>query len=99
MGSPRGSSAGLSLSSGAVTALIDWFERAGHVERRSNPQDRMSSVVRTRPSEGLEEARRHLLPVAAEMLEAASRLTEEERMAIGWYPEIVQDVLARHARG
>lgn len=89
----------LSLSSGAVTALIDRLERAGHVGRRPNSQDRRSSVVYPRPSEGLEEARRHLLPVAAEMQEAAAQLTEEERAAVGWYLEIVRDIFARHARG
>jgi DNA-binding MarR family transcriptional regulator len=88
----------LSLSSGAVTALIDRLERAGHVERRPNPRDRRSSVVRPRPSEGLEEARKHLLPVVEEMLEAASGLTDEERAAVGWYLKIVAEIFARHAR-
>ena len=55
----------LSLSSGAVTALVDRMERAGQVERRPNPNDRRSSVVRTLPS-GLTAAREHLLPVAAD---------------------------------
>src|SRR4028119_1451778 len=46
----------LSRSSGAVTALVDRMERAGRVERRPNPNDRRSSVVRTLPS-GLTAAR------------------------------------------
>src|SRR3712207_260301 len=44
----------LSLSSGAITALVDRLERTGHVERRPNPADRRSSVALPVP-EGLEE--------------------------------------------
>src|SRR3712207_1670438 len=44
----------LSLSSGAITALVDRLERSGHVERRPNPSDRRSSVALPVP-EGLEE--------------------------------------------
>src|ERR687895_840996 len=32
----------LSLSSGAITALVDRLERTGHVERRPHPPDRRS---------------------------------------------------------
>ncbi len=35
----------LSRSPGAVTALVDRLERAGHVKRRPNPKDCRSSVV------------------------------------------------------
>src|ERR671915_1024765 len=45
----------LSLSSGAITALVDRLERTGHVERRPNPADRRSSVVVPGPG-GVEEA-------------------------------------------
>src|SRR5215207_11692110 len=61
----------LSLSSGAITALVDRLERTGHVERRPNPTDRRSSVVLPVP-QGLEEAGRHLLPVAADLLEVTA---------------------------
>ncbi len=88
----------LSLSSGAVTALVDRMERAGQVERRPNPSDRRSSVVRTLPS-GLAAAREHLLPVAADLLEESKQLTEEERATAGAYLEAVTAVFARHARG
>jgi DNA-binding MarR family transcriptional regulator len=88
----------LSLSSGAITALVDRLERDGHVERRPNPADRRSSVVLPVP-EGLEEAGRHLLPVAAELLETTSAYTEEERAAIGRYLESATEVFRRHARG
>lgn len=88
----------LSLSSGAVTALVDRMERAGQVERRPNPADRRSSVVRTLPS-GLTAASEHLLPVAEELLEQSGRFTEEERAASAAYLEAVTRVFARHARG
>jgi DNA-binding MarR family transcriptional regulator len=88
----------LSLSSGAITALVDRLERTGHVERRPNPADRRSSVVLPIP-EGLEEAGRHLIPVAAELLEKTAELTDEEREAVGRYLEVATEVFRRHARG
>ncbi len=88
----------LSLSSGAITALVDRLEKTGHVERRPNPADRRSSVVLPLP-EGLEDASRHLRPVAAELLEATAKLTDEERAAVGKYLEVVTEIFARHARG
>src|SRR3712207_2574754 len=72
----------LSLSSGAITALVDRLERTGHVERRRNPADRRSSVVLPVP-EGLEEAGRHLVPVGIELLEKTAELTDEAREAVG----------------
>jgi DNA-binding MarR family transcriptional regulator len=87
----------LSLTSGAVTALVDRMERAGQVERRPNPKDRRSSVIRTLPS-GLTAASEHLIPVAEDLLEASKSLTEEERAAIGAYLEEITAVFARHSR-
>jgi hypothetical protein len=49
--------------------------------------------------EGLEEAGRHLRPVAAELLEKSAELTDEERAAVGRYLEVVTEVFWRHARG
>ena len=88
----------LSLSSGAVTALVDRLERAGQVERRPNPDDRRSSVIRTLPA-GLAGTREHLLPVAEDLLERTSGLTDDERAVVGAYLEAVTEVFARHARG
>src|ERR687898_1176915 len=88
----------LSLSSGAITALVDRLERTGHVERRPNPADRRSSVVLPVP-EGLEEAGRHLVPVASELLEKTAELTEEERVVVGKYLEVATAIFRRHARG
>ena len=70
----------------------------GRIERRPNPADRRSSVVLPVPG-GLEEAGRHLRPVAAELLEVTSGIAEEERVAIGRYLEAATEVFRRHARG
>ncbi len=88
----------LSLSSGAITALVDRLERTGHVERRPNPTDRRSSVVLPVP-QGLEEAGRHLVPVAADLLEKTAELTQEERVVVGKYLEVAMEIFRRHARG
>lgn len=88
----------LSLSSGAVTALVDRMESAGQVERRANPKDRRSSLVRTLPS-GLAAAGEHLMPVGADLLEESAKLADEERAVVGAYLEAVTGVFARHARG
>ena len=88
----------LSLSSGAITALVDRLERDGRVERRPNPADRRSSVVLPLP-EGLEDAAQHLLPTAVDLLEATRELTDEERETVGRYLETVTGIFRRHARG
>ncbi len=88
----------LSMSSGTVTALVDRLERAGYAERRPNPADRRSSVVRIRPS-GLEEAARHMRALAAELLEATAGLGEAERAAVGAYLGSVTEIIVHHARG
>ena len=82
----------------SVTNAIERLVGAGYVERRPNPADRRSSVVLPLP-EGLEDAARHLRPVAAELLEATAQLTDEERAAVGNYLEVATDIFARHARG
>jgi len=88
----------LSLSSGAITALVARLEKTGHVKRRPNPADRRSSVVLPLPG-GLEDASRHLRPVAAELLKATAKLTDEERAAVGKYLEVATEIFARHAQG
>lgn len=88
----------LSMSSGTVSPLLDRLERTGYVERRPNPADRRSSVVRMTPW-GVEESSRHLLPLAGDLLDVASDLGHEERSAVGGYLRAVAEALARHARG
>lgn len=88
----------LSLSSGAVTALVDRLEGAGRAERVPNPRDRRSWVVRVR-LEGLAGPRRHMVALRDDLLEVTAELSEEERAAVGRYLEDVAEVFARHARG
>ena len=87
----------LSMGSGTVSPLVDRLERAGYVERRPNPKDRRSSVVKMTP-QGIEESARHLLPLAADFLGTASGLGKEERSSVGGYLEAVSDALACHAQ-
>lgn len=87
----------LSMSSGTVSPLVDRLERAGYVGRHPNPEDRRSSVVRMTPW-GVKESLRHLLPLAADLLETASGLGRKERSCVGGYLETVSDTLASHAR-
>jgi pyocin large subunit-like protein len=48
--------------------------------------------------EGLEEAGRHLRPVAAELLRVTAEFTDAERAAVGRYLEAATEVFGRHAR-
>ena len=73
-------------------------ERLTYVERRPNPRDRRSSVVRMTPW-GVEESSRHLLPLAADFFGIAEALPEGDRTVVGGYLEEVAATLARHARG
>jgi DNA-binding MarR family transcriptional regulator len=56
----------LSMSPGAVTALVDRLEKKGYVERTPNPKDRRSALVRETGA-GLEESLKHLWPYIEEM--------------------------------
>ena len=49
----------LSMSPGAVTALVDRLEKKGYVERTPNPKDRRSALV-GETGAGLEESFKHL---------------------------------------
>jgi DNA-binding MarR family transcriptional regulator len=66
-----------SLSSGAVTTVIDRLERAGFAQRVPDPSDRRRVLVEVTPS-----ARAELAALSAPLAEAARRLfegyTEEE---------------------
>lgn len=87
----------LAMTSGAVTALVDRLERRGFVERRPNPRDRRSSVLRV-TSGGAEEAMRHLSPLALEVREISENLTDEERAAAGKFMEEVTAAILRQTQ-
>ena len=95
--SARGLGERLSVTSGAVTALADRLERAGHLERRPNREDRRSLVLRLTPS-GLTEAARHVAPLTEELDEAAASLTPEERALVGRFLGTVVEITERRAR-
>ena len=67
------------------------------IERRPNPRDRRSSVIRVTQT-GVEEAMRHLGPLAVGVRDLAAGLREEERAAAGRYVEGVTAEIERHAR-
>lgn len=93
---PTQLSARLSMSSGAVTALVDRLERAGYVERFPHPTDRRSSVVRVTPG-GAERAMQYLGPLAVELDGITEGLPEGDRQAVGQYLQAVTAVISRHA--
>ncbi|MCL6437347.1 MAG: MarR family transcriptional regulator [Rubrobacteraceae bacterium] len=80
----------LSMSSGAVTALVDRLERAGFAKRYPNPEDRRSSVIRATPR-GVAEARRHLRPLVQEIRAVVEHMDEDERRAVARF---LRDVVA-----
>jgi DNA-binding MarR family transcriptional regulator len=92
---PGALGARLSLSSGAITALVDRLERAGYVERHAHPRDRRSSILRP-ASAGTERALVHLAPLAADLREIADSLSDEEREVIGRYVDAVTAAIMRH---
>lgn len=88
----------LSMTSGAVTALVDRMEAAGYVERGPNPRDRRSSLLRPTAA-GTAEGAKHLGPLAAEVQGIIGDLSEEERAAVGRFLESVTGAVLRHTRG
>src|SRR5918997_3352286 len=86
----------LSMSPGAVTALVDRLEGRGHVERTPNPQDRRSALLRETEG-GLRETLEHLWPYIEEMRGIEERLTEEERTVISGYLKAATEATHRHA--
>ncbi len=88
----------LSMSSGAVTALVDRLERSGHLERVPNPRDRRSSLLRPTPW-GIEEVVGRILPLAAEVHSLSENLSEEERAVVGRFMEAATAAYARQAQG
>ena len=86
----------LSMSPGAVTALVDRLERRGHVERTPNPEDRRSALLRETEG-GLRETLEHLWPYIEEMRGIEERFTREERAVISRFLEAATEATHRHA--
>lgn len=87
----------LSMTSGAVTALVDRLEREGFVERLPNPRDRRSSILRPTAG-GTEEAMRHLGPLAVEIQKITNDLSGEERDAVGKFMQSVTAAITHQAQ-
>ncbi|MGH3146881.1 MAG: MarR family winged helix-turn-helix transcriptional regulator [Rubrobacter sp.] len=88
----------LSMTSGAVTALVDRLVAGGYVERVPNPRDRRSSLLRLTAA-GTEKGMEHLYPLAVEVRGIVAELSDEERAAIGKFMESVTAAIVRQARG
>jgi DNA-binding MarR family transcriptional regulator len=71
----------LSMSPGAITAMIDRLERRGYVERTPNPEDRRSALVNITKA-GIEESLRHLWPYIEDMKGVEEGFSEEERAVV-----------------
>ena len=86
----------LSMSPGAVMALVDRLERKGYVERVPNPKDRRSALVRETEA-GLEESLEHLWPYIEEMRGIEERFSEEERAIVARFLLAATEAAHRHA--
>jgi DNA-binding MarR family transcriptional regulator len=86
----------LSMSPGAVTALVDRLELKGYVERTPNPKDRRSTLVRETET-GLKESLKHLWPYIEEMKGIEESFSEEERAIIARFLSAATEATHRHA--
>src|SRR5918994_2351272 len=88
----------LSMSPGAVTAMIDRLELRGYVERSPNPKDRRSAVVRITKA-GLEESLRHLWPYIEDMKGVEEGFSEEERAIVARFLRAATRATHQAAKG
>jgi DNA-binding MarR family transcriptional regulator len=71
----------LSMSPGAITAMIDRLQRRGYVERIPNPEDRRSALVNITRA-GIEESLRHLWPYIMDMKGVEEGFSDKERAVV-----------------
>jgi DNA-binding MarR family transcriptional regulator len=88
----------LSMSPGAITAMIDRLEARGYVERIPNPEDRRSALVRI-TRRGIEESLRHLWPYIEDMKNVEEGFSEEERAVVARFLGAATRVTQRAAEG
>ncbi len=86
----------LSMSPGALTALVDRLERRGFVERAPNPEDRRSALVHETEA-GLAESLEHLWPYIQEMKAIEESFSEGERAVIARFLSAATEATHRHA--
>jgi DNA-binding MarR family transcriptional regulator len=94
---PRELGERLSLTSGAVTAVIDRLERGGWVARSPHPRDRRSVVVRM-TEESIEAAARIYAPYSEALARLAAGLPAATRKAVAEFLDRAADTAAEHAR-
>jgi DNA-binding MarR family transcriptional regulator len=94
---PRELGERLSLTSGAVTAVIDRLERSGWVARSPHPSDRRSVVVRM-TEQSIEAGERIYVPYSNALAEIAAALPAASRKAVADYLEKAAEIAAEHAR-
>src|ERR671917_630423 len=88
----------LSLSPGAVTAMIDRLESRGYAERIPNPEDRRSALVLITKA-GLEASLRHLWPYIEDMKGVEEGFSEKERAVIARFLKESTQATHRAAEG
>ena len=88
----------LSISPGAVTAMIDRLERKGYVERIPNPEDRRSVFVGITRA-GLGESLRYLWPYIEDMKDVEAGFSEEERAVAARFLRAATRATQRAAQG
>jgi DNA-binding MarR family transcriptional regulator len=93
---PSALGARLHLTSGGTTALVQRLERAGHLERRPNPDDRRSVLVALSPSVR-ERAGAALAPYVAELDRLVGLLPDDGRETVERFLHAVAEAGARHA--
>jgi DNA-binding MarR family transcriptional regulator len=88
----------LSISPGAVTAMIDRLESRGYVERISNPEDRRSALVLI-TKVGLEESLKHLWPYIEDIKGIEQGFSDGERAMIARFLREATQATHRAAGG
>ena len=88
----------LSMSPGAVTAMIDRLESRGYVERIPNPEDRRSALVIITKA-GLEESVGHLWPYIEDIKGIEEGFSDEERAVIARFLREATQATHRAAEG
>jgi DNA-binding MarR family transcriptional regulator len=88
----------LSMSPGAITAMIDRLQRRGYVERIPNPEDRRSALVNITKA-GLEESLRYLWPYIEDMKGVEADFSEEEQAVVARFLRAATQATQRAAEG
>ena len=88
----------LSISPGAVTAMIDRLESRGYVQRTPNPEDRRSALVGITKA-GIEESLRHLRHYIEDMRALEEGFSEEERAVVARFLRAATQASQRAAQG